>query len=653
MPNGFWWMRDWRIDAARGTFLPFFTDQGASGSGSFGPLRTVNGAISPTIAVPADAMIRVRLLNIDATRIAEIGLRQGSGTVIAVDGIAVEPFQLTDWWLGPAMRLDLALRSGAPGSTIELIDNFAEVPQVLARFTAGGAAVESPVGTGPALRAGRMPMPDLAKAERLRFELAATATGARLASPGSDDFARVIMDSLCLSQQSFWAMNKQSWPGGDHAPLPPPLAALRQGQSYVIEVKNVSQVRHPIHLHGHSFRVLSSNRRSLPVHWADTVLVAPRERVAIRVSGRQSRQLDVPLPSDRASGGRHDGLSEDRMRRPAIALMLAVVAVPGPVAARDLDGAIGEKLFRRQWVGAPASVAASDGLGPLYNALSCAGCHGANGNGGTARVIHLQSRDGRPDPTYGFQIQDKALPGFTPEAKVAFAESGAGKRPVVLPQLLLAGPALDPATVMTVRRAPDLAAVGRIAAASDAAILAHADPDDRDGDGISGRPAMVIEDGQPKLGRYGWRATAASLGRQISLAFATDLGMSSRDVPRPAGDCTAVQAACVAAPNGRDGRGEEIAPAIVDALRRFLMQRGAEPPPSRSAAALRQAWLRRLPRSGAGHGHGRQGGAVLRPPAACDGGWPLRRHGTGRCRARRMANRAARRHRPPGPPAAA
>lgn len=274
-------MRDWRIDAARGTFLPFFTDQGASGSGSFGPLRTVNGAISPTIAVPADAMIRVRLLNIDATRIAEIGLRQGSGTVIAIDGIAVEPFQLTDWWLGPAMRLDLALRSGAPGSTIELIDNFAEVPQVLARFTAGGAAAGSPVGTEPTLRAGRMPMPDLAKAERLRFELAATATGARLASPGNDDFSRVVMDLLCLAQQSFWAMNKQSWPGGDHAPLPPPLAVLRQGQSYVIEVKNVSQVRHPIYLHGHSFRVLGSNRRSLPVHWADTVLVAPRERVTI------------------------------------------------------------------------------------------------------------------------------------------------------------------------------------------------------------------------------------------------------------------------------------------------------------------------------------------------------------------------------------
>jgi FtsP/CotA-like multicopper oxidase with cupredoxin domain len=274
-------MRDWRIDPERGTFLPFFTDQGASGSGSFGPLRTVNGETSPTIAVPANGNVRVRLLNIDATRIAEIGLRHGSATVIAIDGIAVEPFELSDWWLGPAMRLDLALRTGAPGSTIELVDNFAEVPHVLARFAAGGAAANPMIPNGPVLRAGRMPMPDVAKAERLSFELAATATGARLVAQGGDAFSRIVMDSLCLSQQSFWAMNKQSWPGGDHAPLPPPLMVLRQGQSYVVELKNVSQVRHPIHLHGHSFRVLGSNKRALPEHWADTVLVAPRERVEI------------------------------------------------------------------------------------------------------------------------------------------------------------------------------------------------------------------------------------------------------------------------------------------------------------------------------------------------------------------------------------
>lgn len=265
------------------------------------------------------------------------------------------------------------------------------------------------------------------------------------------------------------------------------------------------------------------------------------------------------------------------MRRPAIALSLAFLALSAPVAAHDLASAIGERLFRRAWVGAPASTAASDGLGPLYNARSCSSCHGRSGNGGMARVIHLQSRDGNPDPVYGFQIQDKALPGFTPEGRVAFVEAEAEGRPVVLPYVALTAGALDPHTVMAVRLAPDLAAIRSIAQASDAAILAHADPDDRDGDGISGRPAVVKEDGHPKLGRYGWRATGGSLDRQIASAFAIDLGMSTRDVPQPAGDCTAVEIACLNAPHGRAGDGEEVAPEVVDALRSFLVNQRPEP----------------------------------------------------------------------------
>jgi CxxC motif-containing protein (DUF1111 family) len=265
------------------------------------------------------------------------------------------------------------------------------------------------------------------------------------------------------------------------------------------------------------------------------------------------------------------------MRRPAVALSLALFALTAPVAARDLASAIGERLFQRNWVGAPASTKATDGLGPLYNARSCAGCHGSDGSGGDARVLRLQSEDGRPDPVYGLQIQDKALAGFVPEGKVAFVETTAGDRPVVHASLELSGPPIDWRTVMTVRLAPDLAAVGRIAQASDAAILAEADPDDRNGDGVSGRVNMVKVDGQPVLGRFGWRATGTSLDRQIEAAFAIDLGMSTRDVPRPAGDCTALQTACLDAPNGRDDRGEEIAPEIVAALRDFLLSKQPAP----------------------------------------------------------------------------
>jgi CxxC motif-containing protein (DUF1111 family) len=275
------------------------------------------------------------------------------------------------------------------------------------------------------------------------------------------------------------------------------------------------------------------------------------------------------------------------MKRPAVALTLALLALAAPVSARDLASAIGAKLFQRNWVGAPASTKATDGLGPLYNARSCAGCHGGDGSGGAARVLRLQSTDGRPDPVYGVQIQDKALAGVTPEGTVAFVESTAGDRPVVHASVKLAGPPFDRRTVMTVRLAPDLVAVGRIAEVSDAAILAQADPDDRDGDGISGRPNIVTGDGTPMIGRFGWRATGTSLDRQIEAAFATDLGMSTKDVPRPAGDCTAAQVACLGAPDGSDGERPEIAPEIVAALRDFLVRQ-------RPAAAARPQDQRRL-----------------------------------------------------------
>jgi CxxC motif-containing protein (DUF1111 family) len=265
------------------------------------------------------------------------------------------------------------------------------------------------------------------------------------------------------------------------------------------------------------------------------------------------------------------------MRRPAVVLSLAFLAFAAPVAARDLASAIGERLFQRAWVGAPASTKATDGLGPLYNARSCAGCHGSDGSGGDARILRLQSKDGLPDPLYGLQIQDKALAGLTPEGTVDFVETTAGDRPVVHASVKLSGPPIDRRTVMTVRLAPDLAAVGRIAQASDAAILAQADPDDRNGDGVSGRPNMVKTDGQPMVGRFGWRATGTSLDRQIEAAFAIDLGMSTKDMPRPAGDCTALQIACRSAPNGRDGGGEEIAPEIVAALRDFLLNKQPAP----------------------------------------------------------------------------
>jgi CxxC motif-containing protein (DUF1111 family) len=76
----------------------------------------------------------------------------------------------------------------------------------------------------------------------------------------------------------------------------------------------------------------------------------------------------------------------------------------------------------------------------------------------------------------------------------------------------------------------------------------------RDGDGISGRPAVVIspETGAAMLGRFGWKGGAASLRDQSAAAFAMDMGLSTDLHPVPWGDCTEAQAACRAAPDGQE-----------------------------------------------------------------------------------------------------
>ena len=114
-------VKDWRVDA-RGQFLPTYTAKGASGAGTFGTLRCVNGVSQFAREVPAQGYIRVRIANIDPTRIIEVGVEGARAEIIAIDGNAIEPFHLDTWRMGPAMRLDLAIATPKPGESLRIID---------------------------------------------------------------------------------------------------------------------------------------------------------------------------------------------------------------------------------------------------------------------------------------------------------------------------------------------------------------------------------------------------------------------------------------------------------------------------------------------------------------------------------------------------
>ncbi len=273
------------------------------------------------------------------------------------------------------------------------------------------------------------------------------------------------------------------------------------------------------------------------------------------------------------------------MRTFAALLALGLLAASVlPTQADGPDAAIGERLFRRNWSIAPASARANDGLGPLFNARSCAACHQglertdirASDAPDRGLVVRLSNATGGGDPIYGRQIQTMAVPGLSPEARVAIRwEKNAAGLAVPMPVLtdVSAGPLLA-STTATLRVAPMLKGLGAIEAVATEAIEALADPDDRDGDGISGRVA-TLADG--RIGRFGWKAAQASLEDQVAAAFHLDLGLSSPSHPQAAGDCTRVQTDCLTAPAGAEPGGVEISPAVIDLISAFLRRVPATP----------------------------------------------------------------------------
>jgi CxxC motif-containing protein (DUF1111 family) len=256
-------------------------------------------------------------------------------------------------------------------------------------------------------------------------------------------------------------------------------------------------------------------------------------------------------------------------------LLIAGLLAP-VVSAEELDLAAGKALFDRKWVQAPASTNAADGLGPLFNAQSCAACH-KDGNGARFSMVdgvlgvagfevRLGDAHGAFDPVLGRQLQDHAIPGLMPEARIdpylASAPDGLTR---MLANITFNGRTPSPGVKEEFRVAPSLRGRGMIARVAQAEIVARADPDDRDGDGVSGRVRIIATPEGSRIGRFGLKATAASLADQTADAAMLDMGLSSPLRPLPYGDCTEAQTQCRANANGRspDFDGEEISPAMV------------------------------------------------------------------------------------------
>ena len=278
------------------------------------------------------------------------------------------------------------------------------------------------------------------------------------------------------------------------------------------------------------------------------------------------------------------------------------------------DFFVGNGFFKRVWVTAPSSTEAADGLGPLYNARSCQGCHLKDGRGHppegpedssvsmflrlsvpprneaerAALASHRQAIVG--EPTYGTQLQDLAIPGHIGEGRMQIqyedlpVELEGGevvhlRRPSYSITDLGYGP-MDPETMLSPRVAQPMIGLGLLEAIEEEDLLARADPDDLDGDGISGRASLVWSDSLDRvaMGRFGWKAGQATIADQAAAAIAGDIGISNPLAPYHAGDCTAAQTACLDAPTGATARYDDLeAPAEVMELVAYYSRHLAVP----------------------------------------------------------------------------
>ncbi len=234
-------------------------------------------------------------------------------------------------------------------------------------------------------------------------------------------------------------------------------------------------------------------------------------------------------------------------------------------AEHEQDFYSGNSFFNLSWVEAPASTASRDGLGPLFNARSCSGCHFKDGRAappddGQAPFVGLLLRvsvpgpDGpQPHPEYGGQIQDQALADVPVEALPTVTwEQVEGRyddgtaytllQPRYGLESLAHGP-LGEDVMLSPRVAPHMIGLGLLEAIPEERLEALADPDDADGDGISGRIQRVSTDQGQLVGRFGWKGDAPGVDHQVAGAFASDMGLTSR--MQLLDDCTDAQVDCL------------------------------------------------------------------------------------------------------------
>ncbi len=278
-----WVIADWRLDRGAVIQDDFRDLHDLSHAGRLGSAITINGrhAREAPLDVRSGERVRLRLVNACVARILGLRFADHDPTVIALDGQPVEPHALGGGALilGPGMRADLVLDcTGRPGGRHLIEDAYhtgarAELSEISYRDEAPlRRAFEPP----PRLPPNPVPEPDLARAERRELVLQGGAMGSLREAQVRGEV--LTIGQMLREHHLAWAIDGVSGKGqGD-----PPLLSLKRGGHYIIAIRNDTGWDHPIHLHGHVFRLITRNGRPAPHRpMGDTVLVGRRQSIEI------------------------------------------------------------------------------------------------------------------------------------------------------------------------------------------------------------------------------------------------------------------------------------------------------------------------------------------------------------------------------------
>ncbi|MGI0115310.1 multicopper oxidase family protein [Zooshikella sp. RANM57] len=262
-------LKNWHIDK-KGQIKRLSIPRYAARMGTPGRWPTVNGLHQPTLKIPAGEWIRLRLLNADNTLTYRLHIPNAQAYILAIDGCPLAtPRLLTEHAMGPGMRLDLGFIAPSKGTTWQVWHGeHYPLLSLESVVTTKNQQLHADQQKVTSLPMNPIPQPDVENAEKISFvfEWAGALTPTAQQKKG---------------KHTFWMINKRAWEGMSADNIPAPLATLKRGKSYIFTLKNITQYHHPIHLHGHSFTVLKSDKRKIIPYQTDTVLLGKNESAQI------------------------------------------------------------------------------------------------------------------------------------------------------------------------------------------------------------------------------------------------------------------------------------------------------------------------------------------------------------------------------------